>query len=847
MSERILFGVAAALASVVSLPATGRAEELKPSFAELLSPSAIFAFEIDDCPRTRERYHRMPRARFWWEGAGRRLIDGLVDATMGDGRERRMLDSFVALLDAFPGRFCLAYDEPLLEEEDEFLPVPFLLADGGGAPGKLSALLMGCFDEGFVEREEVELEGARFTDVGDMLVGASGDTVLAAYGRRRTAEMVRRLANRPWNNLTGNKAYQLARRRAGAVGADFSVFFNFRPIWTLVRADGFEDDVRLLDDSGLSQLDCVCQAGRFSDEGAVERLAFLLRDRSPGGFWKLLRGEPVSRVTWKGLPETSAGFVSFKLDLAARVEPFLDLLDRAFPEGGREEFVEPFEMFRGETGVAFDKDILTLTTGEMTFGFLEDPPEAANWPPDGRPLKLMFVAVELTDPDRAERVMTRLEQAEFVGGPAARRRRFGRFEGWALFDGSRYVFGHEGVAYLAVAPEPLVRVAETLTGRAGRLVDSREFKTAIARVPEGSPFVGYSNMREVLRSCHKMLQADMELAGEGPPGQRPEAVQLPPVEELFEGLTPLTASLEVIDPGRQKPGEVEQEGPAGFTFEMRSPHGFWSFYMQLAAHVVWKFEEEPRYLREKAARPVFEAAMAKLEATEDADAKIAILEDAAGKLRGTRYEHVLRQRLAGLMAEQLDDLLKREGREPTLRVQIHAGPGDPDNVMLMAGTNVMLMAGTNAGVVEGMTFTVYRGRRHVGNVVAKNVIGARMTLAEVTRLIDPEGLRHGDVALFEGPLEAAKLAADGKVLAVRPAVGLVMLSVGSEQGVRRGMKFVITRGDRTIATVVAEKVFADMTSARVTEPEKTRKIRENDDARPEDAEADGLDEEEDVF
>jgi hypothetical protein len=160
---------------------------------------------------------------------------------------------------------------------------------------------------------------------------------------------------------------------------------------------------------------------------------------------------------------------------------------------------------------------------------------------------------------------------------------------------------------------------------------------------------------------------------------------------------------------------------------------------------------------------------------------------------------------------------------------------------------VILTAGTEAGVVQGMTFTVYRGRRHVANVVAKTVFGARMTSAEVTHLLDPEGLREGDVALFEGPLEAARLAVGAKVIAVRPDDGLVMLSVGSDDGVRRGMRFVISRGEETIATAVAEKVFADMTSARVTEPGKTREIRENDDARPEEAEADGVDEEEDVF
>ena len=69
----------------------------------------------------------------------------------------------------------------------------------------------------------------------------------------------------------------------------------------------------------------------------------------------------------------------------------------------------------------------------------------------------------------------------------------------------------------------------------------------------------------------------------------------------------------------------------------------------------------------------------------------------------------------------------------------------------------------------------------------------------------------------------------GKVLAVRPEVNLVILSVGSDDGVKRGYRFTISRGERRIGTVEVEKAFADMSSARIIEVWKDR-IKEGDDA-----------------
>ncbi len=58
---------------------------------------------------------------------------------------------------------------------------------------------------------------------------------------------------------------------------------------------------------------------------------------------------------------------------------------------------------------------------------------------------------------------------------------------------------------------------------------------------------------------------------------------------------------------------------------------------------------------------------------------------------------------------------------------------------------------------------------------------------------------------------------DGRVLGVRPEIKLVMLSIGSQQGVKPGFQYTIKRGDQYITKVIVEKVYPDMSSARYVE------------------------------
>jgi hypothetical protein len=97
-----------------------------------------------------------------------------------------------------------------------------------------------------------------------------------------------------------------------------------------------------------------------------------------------------------------------------------------------------------------------------------------------------------------------------------------------------------------------------------------------------------------------------------------------------------------------------------------------------------------------------------------------------------------------------------------------------------------------------------------------------------------EGLIHAELRALS-PVDDVRIGGDaggvaGSVLAVRPEVDLVMLSVGSDDGVTMDMVFEIERDGQFVGRVKVEKVFTDMCSARIITDAMTR-IREGDDAR----------------
>jgi len=85
--------------------------------------------------------------------------------------------------------------------------------------------------------------------------------------------------------------------------------------------------------------------------------------------------------------------------------------------------------------------------------------------------------------------------------------------------------------------------------------------------------------------------------------------------------------------------------------------------------------------------------------------------------------------------------------------------------------------------------------------------------------------------LGEDPSATQPYIADAQVLAVREDIGLVMLSAGSQQGVKQGFHFTISRGDQYVAKVQVEKVYPDMCSARVLPNMSKQPVQIHDEAK----------------
>ena len=69
--------------------------------------------------------------------------------------------------------------------------------------------------------------------------------------------------------------------------------------------------------------------------------------------------------------------------------------------------------------------------------------------------------------------------------------------------------------------------------------------------------------------------------------------------------------------------------------------------------------------------------------------------------------------------------------------------------------------------------------------------------------------------LGEDPVSTQPFIPDAQVLAVKPDLNLIMISVGSAQGVKPGFRFTVSRGSNYISQAQVERVYPDMCSARV--------------------------------
>ena len=69
-----------------------------------------------------------------------------------------------------------------------------------------------------------------------------------------------------------------------------------------------------------------------------------------------------------------------------------------------------------------------------------------------------------------------------------------------------------------------------------------------------------------------------------------------------------------------------------------------------------------------------------------------------------------------------------------------------------------------------------------------------------------------------------------KVLAVDNEANIVMLSVGLEDGVKKGHVFTVFRGRKYVGQALVENIFPDMCSARILASSRAGDVREGDDA-----------------
>jgi hypothetical protein len=195
------------------------------------------------------------------------------------------------------------------------------------------------------------------------------------------------------------------------------------------------------------------------------------------------------------------------------------------------------------------------------------------------------------------------------------------------------------VAYLSAFPWAIARVASALAGGAPRLIDQPSFRAATSHLAAGTGFVAYSDVLKVLTGTYRLVEHECGAEAAG---------RLPTLEEFSAGVTPLVASLARDDDG--------------FTFDVRSPHGLATFFLELAAHVAWRFDVEPMLAREKELRPEFDRVMADADRAKDPRRALEILTPLVKKTSGTRLRDELEAKLVPIRTQLagpvLEDVLK---------------------------------------------------------------------------------------------------------------------------------------------------------------------------------------------
>ncbi len=69
---------------------------------------------------------------------------------------------------------------------------------------------------------------------------------------------------------------------------------------------------------------------------------------------------------------------------------------------------------------------------------------------------------------------------------------------------------------------------------------------------------------------------------------------------------------------------------------------------------------------------------------------------------------------------------------------------------------------------------------------------------------------------------------DGTIIAVSNEVPLVMISLGTDEGVEKGYQFTVYRGSQFIGQIVVEEVYKDMSAARVVKQMTVKSVQKGD-------------------
>jgi hypothetical protein len=298
-SSAVGLGSAIVLLTSLSLAGETPARFEVKSFAEVMAPGTLFYLEVPDFARAREAYRRTPRWDLWWQGAGRKLISASIRESWFE-EEAAAMRVLVESLKIPSGKLAYAMVPPADVDMEE--PGGVLLAEAGERAAELEGLLVKMADVDDVEKRERTIGGVRFTEIDDfLLIGRAGGLVVGGVGRPTVEGLLTRADERPWQNLAASRAFKMARERVGE-GSDFFGFANFGELWKFLRMDMDEEEVAALTRSGLTQLVATGLGGRFTPDGVVDKLTFLLSGRARG-MWKLLEPQPLTRRTWKDLPD----------------------------------------------------------------------------------------------------------------------------------------------------------------------------------------------------------------------------------------------------------------------------------------------------------------------------------------------------------------------------------------------------------------------------------------------------------------------------------------------------------------------------------------------------------------